>query len=105
MANQNHRMDHPTYSGTDSTRGLDVEEYVHEGKAHVRKLVKEKGITPQLAEELKKPFEFNWKEGQIPESEPSRSVKLRLSNTFDPIKATREAFERERAARGKKEKT
>lgn len=97
------RTDHSTYNGGDSTRGLPVEEYIHEGKARVRKLVKEKGLTPELAEELKKPVEFNWPEGQIPESGVSRSVQLRLSATFDPLKATREAFEKERAARMEKE--
>jgi hypothetical protein len=106
--NNNSKSDHPTYGGTDSTRGLPVIEFVHPGKQRVRDMVKEEGkgevLEHQLAEELKKPMEFNWPEGQIPDSEPSKSVKLRLSHTFDPIKATREAFERERAARGKQEK-
>lgn len=107
MTNNKMRTDHPTYNGEDSTRGLPVIEYIHEGKARVRKLAKEKekkDLTPELAEELKKPFEFNWPEGQIPESGVSRSVQLRLSATFDPHKATREAFEKEREERREKEK-
>ena len=110
MANTstNTKSDHATYGGTDSTRGLPVIEFVHPGKQRVRDMAKEEGkgevLEHQLAEELKKPMEFNWKDGQIPESGVSRSVQLRLSNTFDPIKATREAFEKERAARRKQEK-
>jgi hypothetical protein len=102
------RTDHPTYNGTDSTRGLPVIEYIHEGKAKIREIAmkqsKKGELSDQMSEELKKPIEFNWPEGQIPESGVSPSVKLRLSNTFDPIRATREAFQRERAARGKKDK-